>query len=99
MYHHTFGRYEDQSRCDLDPGAEGPTANRHTRRQATIASLNMHKVIAAAWRSYEACVAPLLTGSEMSRPLSVMQRRHFDKLELPQIRQQCHGLFRFQRGA
>jgi UDP-galactopyranose mutase len=39
-------------------------------RLGTYRYLDMHQAIAAALRAYEAKIAPLLTGSEVSRPLS-----------------------------
>jgi UDP-galactopyranose mutase len=42
-------------------------------RLGTYRYLDMHQAIAAALRAYQAKVVPLLTGSEVARPISVMR--------------------------
>ena len=72
--YYPIGRQEDKRRYDL----YRELAARETNvifggRLGTYRYLDMHQAIAAALRAYQAKVVPLLTGSEVARPISVMR--------------------------
>lgn len=71
--YYPIGRHEDKRRYDLYRELAAIETNViFGGRLGTYRYLDMHQAIAAALRAYDVKVAPLLTGSEVSRPLSIM---------------------------
>jgi UDP-galactopyranose mutase len=72
--YYPIGRDEDKRRYDLYRELAALEKNViFGGRLGTYRYLDMHQAIAAALRTYDAKVAPLLTGSEVPRPLSVVR--------------------------
>jgi UDP-galactopyranose mutase len=72
--YYPIGRDEDKRRYDQYRELAALETNVvFGGRLGTYRYLDMHQAIAAALRAYQAKVVPLLTGSEVARPISVMR--------------------------